>query len=117
MIQISPGTNIFVVNSAVSFRSRIKGMVAFCRDVLSQEPMNGAYFVFRNKVGTMVRVLFYDGDGFWLCEKRFSSGTIKGWPSRSCPMTSVTARQLLVLLWHGDPSTVNYPPMWRKVGS
>ncbi len=115
MIQISPGACIFVINSAVSFKTRIKGMVAYCRDILECEPMDGAYFVFRNRSGVMVRVLFYDGDGFWLCEKRFSSGSIKGWPDDNQSMTPVSARELLVLLWHGDPSSAKYPAFWKRV--
>ena len=117
MIQVAPGTPIFVVNQPVSFQCRIKGMVGLCRDVLEIEPMDGAYFVFRNRAGTMLRVLFYDGDGFGLCEKRFSSGRVKGWQNADGSLSTITARELAVLLWHGDPASASFPSLWRPVAA
>lgn len=115
MIQTSPSSTIFVVNEPVSFQCRIKGMVALCRDILAVEPMSGAYFVFRNSSGQMLRVLFYDGDGFWLCEKRFSKGKVRSWFNSDGALTLISARELAVLLWHGDLNTSSFPAFWKAV--
>ena len=115
MIPLAPGSSIFVVNEAVSFACRLNGMLGICRDVLAIEPMDGAYIVFRNRKGTMIRVIFYDGDGFWLCEKRFSQGSIRHWCGRGGVITSVTARELGVLLWRGNPAGAGFPSLWKKL--
>ena len=53
-----------------------KGPAAPCRAELRCDPMSGTVFVFRNRRATAVRLLVYDGQGFWLCHKRLSSGAV-----------------------------------------
>ena len=67
MIQVPPNANVVVMHEPVSFRNGIDGTAAIARTVLEKEPMDGAFFVFRNRRRHMLRVLFYDGSGFWLC--------------------------------------------------
>jgi hypothetical protein len=43
-----------------------------CRQTLSENPLGGAVYVFRNRTGTTLKLLAYDGQGFWLCTKRGS---------------------------------------------
>jgi len=63
-----------------------------------------------------VKALMYDGQGFWLCQKRLSKGTFRWWPSRSADRISVLAvHELQLLLWNGDPSQVRVAPPWRKI--
>ncbi len=59
----------------------IDGMAAVARVVLGKEPMSGAFFVFRNRGRHMLRILFYDGGGFWLCTRRLSKGRFSNWPT------------------------------------
>ena len=66
MIQVPAQASVFVMHESVSFRKGIDGMAAVARVVLGQEPMSGAFFVFRNRGRHMLRILFYDGGGFWL---------------------------------------------------
>jgi transposase len=42
--------------------------------VLQEQPLSGAVFVFRNRAGTALKLLLYDGQGYWLCLKRLSQG-------------------------------------------
>lgn len=117
MIQVPAQASVFVMHASVNFRMGIDGMAAIAREVLSQEPMNGAFFVFRNHGRHMLRILFYDGGGFWLCTKRLSKGRFCNWPTGdgSRPCSSLLASELQVLLWGGDPSSCSFPELWRKV--
>ena len=74
MLQIGVGSKIYLALEAVDFRKRIDGLSAICRQRLGQNPLSGAVFVFRNKNLKMIRVLVFDGQGQWLCSKRFSQG-------------------------------------------
>jgi transposase len=67
VIQVPPNANVVVMHEPISFRNGIDGTAAVARIVLEKEPMDGAFFVFRNKTRRMLRVLYYDGSGFWLC--------------------------------------------------
>jgi transposase len=117
MIQVPAQASVFVMHEAVSFRNGIDGMAAVARVVLGKEPMSGAFFVFRNRGRHMLRILFYDGGGFWLCTRRLSKGTFGNWPAsvgaQAC--SPLLARDLQVLIWGGDPSRCSFPELFRKV--
>lgn len=117
MIQIPANANVLIMHAPVSFRNGIDGMAAIARVVLKKEPMDGAFFVFRNKGHQMLRLLFYDGSGFWLCTKRLSQGCFSAWPEGddSGPCSAMLARELQILIWGGDPGSCSFPDLWRKV--
>jgi transposase len=117
MIQVPAQASVFVMHDPVDFRKGINGLSAVARVVLGQEPMSGALFVFRNRGRQMIRILFYDGGGFWLCTRRLSKGRFETWPSGdgTAPSSSLLARELQILLWGGDPWTCSFPELWRKV--
>lgn len=115
MIQIPANANVLVMHEPVSFRNGIDGTAAIARLVLKSEPMDGAFFVFRNKGRHMLRLLFYDGSGFWLCTKRLSKGRFSAWPKGDSPCSPLLARELQVLIWGGDPASCAFPELWRKV--
>jgi transposase len=117
MIQIPAQAKVLIMHEPVNFRKGIEGMAAVARVVLAKEPMDGTIFVFRNKRRQMLRILFYDGGGFWLCTRRLSKGTFKAWPEGdgSVPCAPLLARELQVLIWGGDPMRCSFPELWRKV--
>jgi len=67
MLQITPQMKILVAVAPADFRRGIDGLARLCREQLQQDPFTGAVFVFRNRRGTALQVLMYDGQGFWLC--------------------------------------------------
>ena len=115
MIQVTPQMRILVAIEPVDFRRGIDGMARVCRDTLEADPFCGTMFVFRNRRATAVKLLIYDGQGFWLCHKRLSAGKFRRWPSAGTKMTTVQAHELQVLLFAGDPSATRAAPMWRSV--
>ena len=75
-------------------------------------------FVFRNRRRTAIKLLVYDGQGFWLCHKRLSQGRFRWWPSREdAASATLRAHELQVLLCGGDPSATRAAPVWRPVGT
>src|SRR5271157_3684181 len=72
MLQITPQMKILVAVEPADFRRGIDGLARLCRETLRHDPFIGAVFVFRNRKGTALKVLTYDGQGFWLCHKRLS---------------------------------------------
>lgn len=117
MIQIPAQASVFVMHEPVSFHKGIDAMAAVARVVLDKEPMSGAIFVFRNRGRHMLRILFYDGGGFWLCTRRLSKGKFSIWPTSdgTLPCSPMLARDLQVLIWGGDPSSCSFPSLWRKI--
>ena len=118
MLQITPQMKILVAIEPADFRKGIDGLVRLCKDSLGQDPFAGAVFVFRNRRGTAIKVLVYDGQGFWLCHKRLSTGRFAWWPSASddgSHARSLAAHQLSVLFSAGNPARTGAAPDWRPV--
>ena len=119
MLQITPQMKILVAVSPADFRKGIDGLVRLCKDSLGQDPFAGAVFVFRNRRGTAIKALVYDGQGFWLCHKRLSTGRFVWWPSapdKDTPARALAAHQLSVLFSAGNPDQTGAAPDWRSVG-
>ena len=74
MIQLTPHMRILVAVEPIDFRAGIDGLAGACRRRLEADPYSGALFVFGNRARTAIKILVYDGQGFWLCCKRLSSG-------------------------------------------
>ncbi len=73
MIQITPQMRILLALEPADFRKGIDGLAQVCRGALKADPFSGVLFVFRNRRGTAVKALVYDGQGFWLCQNYLSS--------------------------------------------
>jgi transposase len=118
MIQITPQMRVLVAVDAIDFRRGIDGLARVCRETLGADPFSGAVFVFRSKRGTAIKLLVYDGQGFWLCHKRLSEGRFRWWPSRSeGTAASLRTHELAVLLSAGDPRWTQAAPEWRRVAT
>lgn len=116
MIQLTSHMRILVAVEPADFRKGIDGLAAVCRGLLGQDPFGGALFVFRNRRATAVKILVYDGQGFWLCQKRLSKGRFAHWPNQgSDGLDPLEAHQLAVLLSGGDPSFAQGPGPWRRL--
>jgi transposase len=117
MIQLTPHMRILVAVEPADFRKGMDGLARVCREELLDDPFGGTVFVFRNRRGTMVRVFTYDGQGFWLCQKRLSSGRFRYWVSGDSGRTAtLAAHQVQLLLSGGDPAAGKTAPApWRPL--
>lgn len=117
MLQITPQMKILVAVEPVDFRRGIDGLARLCRDTLQHDPFAGVVFVFRNRKTTALKLLVYDGQGFWLCHKRLSQGRFPWWPSAGDSAAHrLAAHQLAVLISAGDPTRTGVAADWRPVG-
>lgn len=118
MIQIAPQMHILVAVQAADFRKGIDGLARLAQKELSSDPYSGRVFVFRNRRATAVKILVYDGQGFWLCHKRLSTGRFRFWPKGTGPGGErLLPHQLSLLCWAGDFRAAQAPPPWRRVGT
>jgi transposase len=118
MIQITPQMRILAAVEPVDFRKGIDGLCRLCRKELSADPFSGAIFVFCNRRRTALRLLVYDGQGFWLFHKRLSTGRFC-WLGRAAgsKVSSLAAYELQALLWNADLSRLDVPSPWRELSA
>jgi len=117
MIAITPHMRLFIAVEPADFRKGIDGLAQLCRNHLKTDPFSGAAFIFRNKRATALKILTYDGQGFWLCQKRLSKGRFTWWPNdEETAVCRLDVHQLQLLILNGDPSAVEVAPYWKKIG-
>lgn len=117
MIQITATTRILVAIEPVDLRKGIDGLAQFCREKLTADPFSGCLFIFRSRRGTAIKALAYDGQGYWLAQKRLSKGRFRWWPESSEPAKLLEAYEAQLLIVAGDVSRVRAVPMWRPVNT
>jgi transposase len=115
MLQLTPQSRIFLAVAPIDGRKGIDSLAAVCRQVLGDNPLGGAVYVFRTRGGTTLKLLAYDGQGFWLCTKRLSQGRFSWWPTVTTPSVTLSAWELTVLLGNGYPDRAQLAPDWRPV--
>src|SRR6266478_6606652 len=113
MLAITPQMRILVAVEAVDFRKGIDSLAELCRAKLHADPFSGSVFVFRSRRATSIKILVYDGQGFWLATKRLSKGRFRWWPQGE------TSRELQAhqaqLLFAAGNADLAAAPVWRKV--
>jgi transposase len=73
MIQVTPQMRIVAAVEPIDFRCGIDGLARLCKEALKHDPFNGWVFVFRNRSAKALKILVYDGQGFWLCQNMHDS--------------------------------------------
>ncbi len=119
MLQLTPQMTLFLSVNYADFRKGIDALVSLCQQKLNQDPFSGALFAFTNRGRTAIKLLIYDGNGFWLCLKRFSKGKLKWWPlaHHAQPIYHIDATQLSILISQGNPEHVLLGKPWKRLSS
>jgi transposase len=94
-------------------RRGFHGLSAQVQTVLEQEPYSGHVFVFRGRRGDLIKLLWFDGDGLCLFQKRLERGRFI-WPQATSGTVSLSRAQLSMLLEGIDwrrPDRTWQPPM------
>ena len=114
MLAITPQMRILVAVEAVDFRKGMDSLAELCRAKLNADPFSGSVFIFRSRRATSIKILVYDGQGFWLATKRLSKGRFCWWPQSKEASTPLRVHQAQVLLAAGNPE-IDAAPVWRAV--
>jgi len=114
VIQITPQMRVLVAVAAVDGRKGMDALAQRCREKLAADPFSGCVFIFRTRRQTAIKLLAYDGQGFWMATKRLSKGRFRWWPTGTESARTLQAHQAQLLLAAGNPET-EAAPVWRKV--
>lgn len=77
---IASPAQIWLVVEPVDMRRGMDGLSALVQQALGESPCAGSAFVFRNRTGNRLRLLLWDGNGVWLCQRRLHQGSFV-WPN------------------------------------
>lgn len=77
MFTLPSTTRVFLCTQPADMRSGFDGLAAMARDVVAQNPLSGHLFVFRNRNGDRLKILFWERAGFCLIYRRLEKGTFR----------------------------------------
>lgn len=115
MLALTAQHRLLLAVNPVDFRRGIDGLAAICNQQFKKRPDSGTVFMFTNKRRISVKILVFDGLGYWLCMKHFSEGKLKWWPSCDADVSQISAQELNVLLHQGIPNNANMKPTWKPI--
>lgn len=116
MLQITPHMRIYLALDPADFRKGIDGLAGIVRDVFHKDPFSGHVFVFHNKRRTALKIVLYDGQGFWLLQKRLSKGRFRHFFRGSGEqLKQLAAHELQIVLVNGNVRQLQVPPPWRAL--
>jgi len=97
MIALPSHTKIWLAAGVTDLRRGFTGLSALVQTKLEQNPLSGQVFIFRGRRGDLVKLIWFDGDGLCLFQKRLERGRFV-WPQATEGSVSLTRAQLSMLL-------------------
>ena len=89
---ISSPPQIWVAVAPVDMRRGIDGLSSIVQQLLGHAPCAGSAFIFRNRAGNRLRLLLWDGNGVWLCQRRLHQGKFV-WPKAQDTVFAISQEQ------------------------
>lgn len=95
------GKAVYLASGRTDMRKSINGLVAIVEMSFNLDPFSGALFAFCNKSRDKLKILEWDGDGYWLHFKRLEKGRFR-WPAENSDhlggVMELTSAELMTLL-------------------
>ena len=110
---IPANRRIWIVAGITDMRRGLTSLSGLVQSSLEQSPLSGEVYVFRGRRGDLIKLLFHDGEGICLFQKRLDRGRFV-WPQAESGTVSLTRAQLSMLCegidWR-QPARTFTPPM------
>lgn len=114
MLTLGPSIKVYLARGTTDMRKSFDALAGAVREVLQQDPLSGHLFVFCGRRRHLVKILYWDGTGFWLVAKRLAKGTF-AWPEPGSSSGAIELRpgELGALLGGIDLRKTTWRPWWR----
>jgi transposase len=113
MLSLPSSTLIWLATRPTDLRKSFDTLAELVRQQLLNDPLSGQLFVFRNKRGDRLKLLYWDEDGFVIVYKRLEKGTFR-FPQADSASLQIRAADLHMLLDGVDFESVKRRPRYRR---
>lgn len=77
MLNLTTQTKVYVYAAVTDMRKGVHGLSGIVRSELQADPTDGSLFVFVNRRRDRLKILYFDGAGFWLYYRLLEAGTFE----------------------------------------
>jgi len=116
VLSLPAAVRIFLCLEPADMRRSFDGLARMTQEILREDPLSGHLFVFRNRRGDRLKVLWWDRDGFALFYKRLEAGSFV-FPLGEGQRLCVTAAELASILEGIDLSQARRFPRYERKGN
>ena len=113
MLNLPPSVRVFLCQLPADMRWSFDTLAALVKRVLAEDPLSGHLFVFRNRRGDRVKILYWDRDGYAIWYKRLEQGVFL-FPSHAGDGMEVSAGDLALVLEGIDVTRVKRQKRFRR---
>ncbi len=105
---------VWLVWEPVDMRAGIDRLSGWVQEALGRSPCDGTAYAFRNRRSSRLKLLVWDGNGVWLCQRRLHRGLFV-WPREGEAALVLTRDQWRWLITGVDWTRVGATPHseWR----
>src|SRR5690554_1255674 len=118
MFNLSPSLRIFIYTKPTDMRNSFDGLVALVRNGIKQDPLSGDLFLFGSRRGDLIKIIWWDADGYAIYSKRLEIGTFRLPPVRfldgEYAPVEIERADLLLLLEGIDTDSVRRLKRYRR---
>lgn len=117
MLNFSHQTRVFLFLEPVDMRKSFRGLCLLAESVLKQDPASGHWFAFINRRRDRLKLLGWDGQGFWIWYKRLESGIFEKPATEASPtQIEIDMTQLSLIINGIDLCSAKRRRRYRSVG-
>lgn len=116
MLNFSHQTRVFLFVEPVDMRKSFRGLCMLAESELQEDPASGHWFVFINRRQNRLKLLGWDGRGFWIWYMRLESGVFEKPTAKGTQgQIEVDVTQLSLIINGIDLSSVKRRHRYRQV--
>lgn len=112
MLSFPSAVRIYLCREATDMRRSFDGLAMMVQCIIQQDPLSGHVFVFRNRRGNMLKLLYWDRDGYAIWYKRLEKGRFS-WPDHLGDQAAIDYRSLSMILEGIEPTRYRKKPRFR----
>ena len=121
MIATSVQTKVYLTRHPTDMRKSFDGLSGLVREKLREDPLSGHLFLFCNKPRNRLKVMYWDGNGLWVCAKRLERGRFS-WPvARDAEgmgaAVTISQEDLAMLIGGIEMARTEHKQWWRREGT
>jgi transposase len=114
MLSFRPGTRIFISTEPTDMRKGFDGLSAIVEHAWGDSPLSGDLFVFANRRQTLLKMIYWDADGYAIWYKRLERGNFRIPPPTAEGRIELTAARLAMILEGIDIKNVRKRKRYRR---
>ena len=105
---------IYIRPGFTDLRKAVNGLTVMIQESMQHDPLTGSVYLFCNRERKLLKCLWWDKTGFWLCQKRLEKAKFP-WPLHEGKVEELTGEQLTMLLSEIDFWKAHKPLFYEKV--